>query len=121
LVHQQNSGVENNRACERDALPLAAGELINAPGLEALEPYLRESLANARRHLSLGKPAIAQRKGYVLSDCHMREQCVVLENDAHIASMRWQIDELPSVDQDAAGVRAHEARDNHEQRRLAGS
>ena len=49
LVHQQDVGIEQQRARDRDALLHAAGQLVDALGGEVRKPDEREQLVRARR------------------------------------------------------------------------
>ncbi len=90
LVEQQHLGPHHQRAGERDALALAAGELRRAAPLHAGELDHGERLAGQR--LALGPPdaAHAQPIGDVLADREMREQRIVLEHGVHRPPIRRQ-------------------------------
>ena len=67
LVEQQHLGPLDQRAGERDALALAAGELIGLALLEALEPDHRQR-ALTRGPISASDPADLEAVGDVLGD-----------------------------------------------------
>ena len=81
-------GSEDDRAGERDALPLAAGELVDAALAEAFELHERQRGRDPRPDVAARNAARLERKGDVVGDAHMREQRVVLEHDADAAPMR---------------------------------
>ena len=85
LVQQQHAGAVDERARERDALPLAARELARLALRELAEAHERERLARALSPLRLGHALDAQPVFDVLLDAHVREQRVVLEHRVDVA------------------------------------
>ena len=89
LVEQQHARLQRQRARQRDALALAAGELRRVAAAEAVELDQVEQLARpASRICAFGgrSPAAdAQAEGDVLEDGHVAEQGVVLEHEADAA------------------------------------
>jgi len=88
LVHQDDRGAVDHASGERDALLLTAGERARQPlrdirQLDDVENTLH--LGDDRR---LGQAPHAQRKGDVLVHRQMREERVVLEDDADVALVR---------------------------------
>src|SRR5229473_3192108 len=78
LVEQQHLRPLHQRAGERHALALAAGQLVRlAPG-ERLELDEREHLADARGDVLPGAPLLLEAEGDIARDGEMREQGVAL-------------------------------------------
>ena len=65
------SGLEYDGACQRDALLLAAGQLMWASLAEALETDQRQRLTDPAGDLGGGSSADSQWEGDVLEDRHM--------------------------------------------------
>jgi hypothetical protein len=121
LVHQDQPRLEDHGAGERDALALAAGELADAALLVAGEVDHRECGTDA---LGIGRFRQApgpQREGDVLADIHVREQRVVLEDDADVALVGRGEGDVAAAEQDRAGRGLDEAAEDAEQRGLAGA
>ena len=101
LVEQQHLGLQHERARERDALLLAAGELRAAA--RARGPRARPGRACARRCariVVLRRLALAQAERDVLEHVEVREQRVVLEDGG----------DRPPVRRDAVSCRARRPR-----------
>ncbi len=121
LVEQQDRRRRRQRARERDALLLAARELVRIARARSRQPDQLEHLAHAP--LAFGRRAAAQAEADVGRDVEMREQGVVLEHDAHAAPLGLgpllrRRDAL-RVDVHAAFVGPHEPGDRAQRRRLA--
>ena len=86
------SGCGRQRARERHALQLAAGELRGVALGEAVEPHEREQLvARARRISAFGRLRTRQAEGDVVVHGHVLERGVVLEDEAHAARARGRV------------------------------
>ena len=85
LVEQQRARVVDERARQRDALLLAAGELGGAPALKALELDELEDLGHAHARLGLRDLLALQPEADVLLDRQVREQRVALEDRVDVA------------------------------------
>ena len=111
-------GPRRERACERDALLLAARELVREAVRVLRQADEAEQLRNA-----LAALAAADAEADVLLDAQVREERVLLEDHPDPARVRRDEDARPEdgavLDRDLAGVGALEARDESEQRRLA--
>ena len=119
LVEQQELRLEHERARERHALLLAAGQLGDgAPG-EAFEAHEPERLRDLAFDLGCGQPAHLQPEGDVARDVPVREERVVLEDGVDRALVRRDGRSVPPRDRERAGVRPLEARHEPQQRRLA--
>ena len=91
LVHQQDARLEDDGAGERDALALAARELVDVAVAEPAELHELEHLLRRASAISaLRDPAQPQGIGDVAGDRHVREQRVVLEHHADVALVRRQ-------------------------------
>ncbi len=83
LVEQQQLRLGGQRAGNRDALLLAAGELVRVALRVAAQVDQRQHLGHARG-AALARPAL-QAEGHVLRDAHVRKQRIVLEHHADAA------------------------------------
>ena len=119
LVEQQHARPLDQRARERDALALAAGELMRLAPLEAFEPHERQHLGNARGDLLLRQAVLLQPEGDIARDGEMRKQRVALEHHVDRPPVRRHAGQILAVEQDAARVRRLEAGEHAQQRGLA--
>ena len=123
LVEQQHARLHRERARERDALALPAGELGRHAPREPLELDQVEQLVHARLDLRLLRAARAvlhaQAEGDVLEHVHVSEQRVVLEHEADPAVARAARGGVLAVERDRARVGVLEPGDQAQQGRLA--
>ena len=119
LVHQHELRLEHQRARDRDALLLAAGELRRPAAAEAAELHHVQRALDPLRDLVARHAAHRQREADVLGHRHVREQRVVLEHHADLALVRRQARQRLALEQDLAGGRRLEAGEHHQRRRLA--
>jgi hypothetical protein len=116
LVHEQDVGLERERARQRHPLLHAARQLMHVRAREAghldqRQVLLRAFVAHAPRHAQL-----LQAEGDVLGDVEPREERRILEHDAAIvAGPAYR----PIAYQDGAGVGPLEPGDEVEERGLA--
>ena len=82
LVEQQHLRLHGQRARQRHALQLAAGELGGIAAGEPVEAHQAEQLLDARADLVLGALAHAQAEADVVVHGHVLERRVVLEDEA---------------------------------------
>ena len=121
LVHQQQWRLEDHGARQRNALLLAAGELVRKARPVVRQPDEREHPVHARGDLGGADPAHLEGKRDVLRYRHMREQGVVLEDHADIAPVwRQRVDRL-ARQQDLSARRLHQPGNHRERGRLAGA
>jgi len=123
FVEQQHLGLHRQRTRQRDALALAAAQLVRvAPG-QPIELHqfqqLRDlgadgGLAGARR---LGPHA--QAEGDVLEDRHVAEERVVLEHETDVALAHVGAGAVFAVEEHMAAVGHFQPGDDAQQRRLA--
>ena len=119
LVKEQHARLHDHRAGERDALLLAAGELVGHALLHAGQLDEIEDARDALLHLRLGHLAQAQAVGDVVVDVVVREERIALEDHRRVALVgRQGVDRLVAQ-VDFALVRGFKARDHAQRRRLA--
>lgn len=119
LVHQHQLGIEHERAGERDALLLAAGELLRVAVAEGLELHHAERALHPRLDLVRRQLAHAQREAQVVGHRHVRKQRIVLEHHADVAAVgRHPVDDL-AVEADLAAGGRLEAGEHHQAGGLA--
>ena len=121
LVHQDQAWLEHHRAGERHPLPLPAGELLDAALLVAGEVDQRQRPPHPLAPGRFRQAAGAQREGHVLADVHVREEGVVLEDDADVAPVRRRVGDVAAAEMDRPGRGLDEAAEDAEERRLARS
>ena len=85
LVHQKRLRVADQRAAQRDALLLPAGELARMAVEEMVDAEDVGGPLHLRVELGLGDLAHAQRKGEVLEHRLVRVEGVVLEDHRQVA------------------------------------
>ena len=119
LVEQQHVGPDDQRARQRDALLLAAGELARQALGEAAQAHQSQRFGDARRNVGFRHLAHLEPEGHVLGDGQMREQRVALEHHAGVALPRRQHRDVLAAEAHAAGGRRDEAGDHAQRRGLA--
>ena len=119
LVEQQHARAVDERARERDALALAAGQLDRPALADVGEPHHRQRVGGAPAALALAHALDAQPVGDVLGDAHVREQRVVLKDGVERALVRRAVGHVDAVQLDRARVGELEAGDHSQRRRLA--
>ena len=119
LVQQQDARPVDERAGERDALLLPAGELPRLPPLGPGEPDDLEDLENASAHLVARHAPALEPERDVLEHVEVREEGVALEDRVDVALVRRQARHLPPAEVDDPFVRLLEPADHPERRRLA--
>ena len=123
LVGDQDRRVRRQRAGERDALLLAAGELRRIVVEPLGEPDRGELALGAR--ISVAHAGEFERHGDVFQRRHGRDQVKRLKHDADIAAAKArqrvlvEPAEVRAGHHDRAGVGALEAGHHHQQRRFA--
>ena len=123
LVQQQHLGFDRQRARQRDALPLAAGELVRVAVGQPVELHQLEQLEHLAPDLLGGRPLRAplhpQPEGDVLEHGHVPEQRVVLEHEADLPLAHVAVGGILAVEQHGAAVGHLEPGDHAQQRGLA--
>ena len=116
LVHEQDVGLERERARQRHALPHAAGQLVHPGAREAPTSRRARDILDARLALAARHAQLLHAEGDVVGDAQPGEERRVLEHDAAIGAGPAH---ALAADTHLALVGALEAGDEVEQRRLA--
>ncbi len=119
LVHQEDGRLAHDRATQRDALALAAGELLGLAVEQVGQLDRRGCLAHPPVDLSLGHLAQLEAEGEVVVDAHVRVQRVALEDHRHVAVLGRQIVDDAVADLERALADLLEAGDHAQRGRLA--
>ncbi len=123
LVEQQDVGLDHQRAGERNALLLAAGQLARIAGFEPREIHQRQRLLDLAARLGGRDFPDLEAEHDVLEHVLVRPDRVVLEHHAHAARFRRHHRtgrrQEPAVDLDGAAVGRHVAGDQPQRRGLA--
>ena len=119
LVEQQHARPVDERARQRDALTLAAGELARLALAEVGEPHHAERLLGAAAALGAWHALDAQAVLDVLLHAHVREQRVVLEDRVDVPVVGRAPGHVDAAEQDAPRARQLEAGDHAQAGRLA--
>ncbi len=90
LVEQQDRRLDDQCAGQRHALPLAAGELVDATRAEAREPDQGQCRLDLRRALGPRHAPHGQTEADIAGDRQVREQGIVLEHGRGRAARRRQ-------------------------------
>ena len=123
LVEQQHFRLDRQRARERDALPLSAGQLRRVPIAEVVELHELQQVGDlvgdlvVRRAMRSRSHAEAERD--VLEHRHVAEERVVLKHEPDAALARLPVRRVLAVEQHAALVGRFEPGNDAQQRRLA--
>ena len=120
LVEQQDRGLDHERPRQGHALPLAAGELVDAPTRRSRRG--RPAPARPRplpRALAPRHAAHGQAEADIAGDGEVREQRVVLEHGRGRPPRRRHRRHVGTVDQHRARTRDQEPAQDREQRGLA--
>src|SRR3712207_5303483 len=102
LVEQQRTRAVDERAGQRDALLLAAGELRRSPALEAPELDEAQRLRDALADLGLADLLALEPEGDVPLDGEVREQRVGLKDRVDVAPVGRAVGDVLAAEQDAA-------------------
>ena len=119
LVEQQHLRLRRERARQRHALLLAAGDLAGASVLQLLHVDELQHRVDACLDLGLRLAQHLQAKADVVGHRHVREQRVGLEDGVDRPLERRQRRDVLAVEQDFAVGRIVEAGDQPQQRRLS--
>ncbi|GMA32050.1 hypothetical protein GCM10025875_20420 [Litorihabitans aurantiacus] len=119
LVEQQQLRADRDGAGERDALLLAAGELLRAAAGQVAEADEVERLLDDAPALRRADLAQLEPVADVLGHGHVREERVGLEDHAEAAALGRGARGVDAVDEDRARRRDGVAREHAQRRRLA--
>ena len=103
LVHQENTGITDNRTTHGDTLSLAAGKSFRLTVKQVLQIQDLSCLFNGFFNLILRNLAELQTKCHVVKYGHMRIQGIVLENHGNISVLRVYVIHNLSVNFQRAG------------------
>ena len=121
FVEQQHLRSNGERPGEGDALPLAARQLRGLAATEALESHKPEQFLDSGGDLGTRHLPHPQPERDVLEHAHVPEEGVVLEHEAHAPLPGVRLGDVLAVLLDEPRVGGFEARDDAQERRLAGS
>src|SRR5262249_45198986 len=110
---------DHHGARDRDALQLAAGELVRPTLRIAVELHELERARDAARHLAARHIAGAQAVGDVAADGEVRKHRGVLKHHAGVAPGRRQRVDALAAEPDAAVIELAKPRNHAQQRGLA--
>ena len=119
LVEQQHMRLDHDGARDRDALQLAAGELMRPALGVAVELHQLQRARDPLADLVRAHFARPQAVGDVAADGEVGKHRVVLEHHAGVALVRRQRVDALLAEQDAACVELAKSRDHAQQRGLA--
>src|SRR5450759_548363 len=119
LVHQYEGRLVDDRARDRHALLLPAGELRGELLGVLFEPDELHHVVHTTADLRAGDLPHAEAEGDVVPDGHVREQRVVLEYHPEPALLRRHVVHPPPVEPDAAARERQQPGDAVERRGLA--
>ena len=119
LVQHQQTGRGRQRAGQRDALLLTAGQRGDRPLPGVRQPHQLQQLTHPARLFTARGAPHAQPERHVACDVALREELVVLEHQAEPASVRGHPGLVGSCEQHPPAVGGLEARDDPQQCRLA--
>src|SRR6185295_6214370 len=117
--HQDQRGLDDDRAGDRHALLLAAGELAGELVLLADQLHQLHRMRDLGIGVRAGDAAHAQTEADVFRDAHVREQRVILEHHAEAALFRRQGVDPRLIEPDTATRKAQKPGDAVERGRLA--
>src|SRR5258705_369658 len=119
LVEQKDPWMGDEDSRQSDTLLLAAAKLSLIPRLVAGEPDLAQRLGDTTLDRGFLDASHSQAEGDVFMHVHVREDCVVLEDDADVALFRRPVCDLVVVYVDLSRGRIDETGDHPERGRLA--
>ena len=119
LIHQKHARMDDDGACECDALLLSAGQPLRQTVLIFGDLHDIEDLIDLLLHLCFGEFPQLQSILYIFPHRKMGENRIALENHADIALMRRDIIDDLIIEADLAAFDAVETRDHAQERRLA--
>jgi hypothetical protein len=119
LVEQEHLGLAHDRAADRDALALAAGQRARLAIQQCFELKRLGGAAHGGVDVALRAAGDLQREAHVLGHRHVRIQRVALEHHRHAALGRRRVGDVDAADQHAPRAHLLEAGDHAQRRRLA--
>ena len=119
LVEQQQVRLDDDGAGERDALLLSARQFGGLAPAIALQPHRGQRARHPRLALGPRDLAHGEAEADVLRHRHVREEGVVLEDEADPPGPDRGMADVGTADRDAAAVGREDACDQTQERRLA--
>ncbi|MNV44420.1 hypothetical protein D3C71_1361790 [compost metagenome] len=102
LVKQQHGGLQRQRPGQGHALLLPPRKFMGPAQVQALQAHGVEHGAGLVAHLRRAQVQPVQAVAHVVDHVQVREQCIALEHQAHIALRRAKGCHVLPVDEDAA-------------------
>ena len=119
LVEQEHRRVAHQRPADRDALALAAGELVRAAVEQRLDLQQRRRLGHLARDLGLRRLGHLETERHVVAHAHARIERVGLEHHGDAAVLGLLPGDVALADPDLPAADLEQAGDRVEQRGLA--
>ena len=119
LVEQKHLRIAHDAAAERDALLLAARQLLRLALQQVVQAEHARGAVDRGLDLGFRGLLVAQAEGEIVVDAHVLVERVVLEHHGDVAVARRQVVDHPVADADVAAGDVLEARDHAQRRRLA--
>ncbi len=119
LVEQQHARAQGEGPGQRDALLLAAGQLVRVALALVAEADQFQQLGGAGAPLGRADLAHAQSEGHVVDGVQMREEAVRLEHHAGVAAVGRDVRDVLAVHQYGSGVGVFEPREHAQRGGLA--
>ena len=119
LVHQEDGRLADDRPTERDALALAAGQLLRLAIEQLLELDRLGRLVDPALDLGLGDLAQLEPEGEVVAHRHVRVERVALEDHRDVAILGRHVVDDAIADAEGAAGDLLEAGDHPQAGRLA--
>ncbi|GAQ68276.1 hypothetical protein SsS58_08735 [Streptomyces scabiei] len=119
FVHQDDRRAVDQRPAQGDPLLLTTGQLARLAAAEPGQARDLQRLPHPAADLVLRNAPQGEREGDVLTDRHVREEQVLLEDEPQAPLLRREAGDVPAADGDGAGVGFAEPGDHHQRRGLA--
>ena len=116
FIQQQGARAVHHGTCQGHALLLTARQLFGEAVGEGFEVYQGQCFVDPAGDLGFRHSALFQGEGDVPGDGHVREQRVVLEDDAEVPLVGLEPGDIVTVDEYRAFGQRDEARDHRQQR-----
>ena len=119
LVEQEHRGIAHQRAADRDALALAAGELVGPAVEQRLDLQERRRMGDLALDLGLGGLGHPEAERHVLAHAHARVERIGLEHHRDAAVLGLLPGDVALADPDLPAADLEQPGDRVEQRGLA--
>jgi hypothetical protein len=121
LVKQEHARTHGERACDRHALLLSAGQFARVARKELLHADDAKRVIDPLFDQLFRGAAGLEAEGDVVSDPHVGKERIVLHDHRQATLVRGQVGHIGAADMNAPRSRSHEASDGPQRRRLARS